>query len=121
MDFAFTDAQQQIRNEIIRLCTKFDDTYWLERENTATFPHEFFNAMAAGHWLGIAMPEAYGGAGLGITEAAIMAQAVAESGAAMSGASAIHINIFGLNPVVVFGSEAQKARMLPPLIEGRDK
>ena len=72
-------------------------------------------------WLGIAMPEAYGGAGLGITEAAILAQAVAESGAAMSGASAIHINIFGLNPVVVYGTDAQKARMLPPLIEGKDK
>jgi acyl-CoA dehydrogenase len=77
--------------------------------------------MAAGNWLGIAMPEQYGGAGLGITEAAIMAQAVAESGAAMSGASAIHMNIFGLNPVVVFGTEAQKARMLPPVIQGQHK
>ena len=121
MDFALTDAQQQIRDEVLRLCARFDDTYWLERENTATFPHAFFDAMAAGQWLGIAMPEAYGGAGLGITEAAILAQAVAESGAAMSGASAIHINIFGLNPVVVYGTEAQKARMLPPLIEGKDK
>jgi acyl-CoA dehydrogenase len=121
MDFALTDAQQQIRDEVLRLCARFDDTYWLERENTATFPHAFFDAMAAGQWLGIAMPEAYGGAGLGITEAAIMAQAVAESGAAMSGASAIHINIFGLNPVVVYGTDAQKARMLPPLIEGKDK
>jgi acyl-CoA dehydrogenase len=121
MDFALTDAQQQIRDEILRLCAQFDDAYWLERENTATFPHDFFNAMAAGGWLGIAMPEAYGGAGLGITEAAILAQAVAESGAAMSGASAIHINIFGLNPVVVFGTDAQRARMLPPMIEGKDK
>ena len=121
MDFALTDAQRQIRDEVLRLCAQFDDSYWLERENTATFPHAFFDAMAAGNWLGIAMPEAYGGAGLGITEAAMMAQAVAESGAAMSGASAIHINIFGLNPVVVHGTEAQKARMLPPLIEGKDK
>ncbi len=121
MDFALTDAQQQIRDEVLRLCAQFDDTYWLERDNTATFPHEFFDAMAAGSWLGIAMPEAYGGAGLGVTEAAIMAQAVAESGAAMSGASAIHINIFGLNPVVVYGTDAQKSRMLPPLIEGKDK
>jgi acyl-CoA dehydrogenase len=113
MDFALTDAQAQIRDEVLRLCAKFDDTYWLERENTATFPDEFFNAMAQGRWLGIAMPEAYGGAGLGITEAALMAQAIAESGAGMSGASAVHINIFGLNPVVVYGTEAQKARMLP--------
>ena len=121
MDFALTDAQQQIRDEVLRLCARFDDAYWLERENTATFPHAFFDAMAAGNWLGIAMPEAYGGAGLGITEAAILAQAVAESGAAMSGASAIHINIFGLNPVVVYGTNEQKARMLPPLMEGKDK
>ena len=121
MDFALTDAQQQIRNEVLRLCAQFDDRYWLERDATATFPNEFFHAMAAGGWLGIAMPEAYGGSGLGITEASIMVQAVAESGAGMSGASAIHINIFGLNPVVVYGTDAQKARMLPPLIEGTDK
>ncbi len=121
MDFALTDAQQQIRDQVLRLCARFDDNYWLERDNTATFPHAFFDAMAESGWLGIAMPEAYGGAGLGITEASIMMQAVAESGAAMSGASAIHINIFGLNPVVVYGNEAQKTRMLPPLIAGKDK
>jgi len=121
MDFALTDAQQQIRDQILRICGGFDDTYWLERDRTATFPNDFFKAMADGNWLGIAMPEAYGGAGLGVTEAAVMMQAIAESGAAMSGASAIHINIFGLNPVVVFGTEEQKRRMLPPLIAGRDK
>jgi acyl-CoA dehydrogenase len=95
--------------------------YWLERDRTATFPEAFFAAMAEGNWLGIAMPDEYGGAGLGITEAAILMQAVAESGACMSGASAIHLNIFGLNPVVVFGTEAQKRRMLPPVVAGRDK
>src|SRR3984885_14594320 len=121
MDFALTEPQQQIRDNILRICTRFDDTYWLERDRDAVFPHAFFNAMAEGNWLGIGMPEGYGGAGLGIAEAAIMVQAVAESGAAMSGASAIHINIFGLNPVVVHGTEAQKRRMLPPLIAGRDK
>ena len=121
MDFALTAEQQQIREEVLKICARFDDAYWLERDRTATFPDAFFAAMADGNWLGIAMPEAYGGAGLGITEAAVMLQAVAESGAAMSGASAIHINIFGLNPVVVHGTEAQKARMLPPLIAGKDK
>ena len=121
MDFALTDAQQQIRDEVLRLCARFDDAYWLERDRTATFPDAFFAAMAAGNWLGIAMPEEYGGAGLGITEAAILMQAVAESGACMSGASAIHINVFGLNPVVVFGTPEQKRRMLPPIVAGRDK
>src|ERR1700759_5098230 len=109
MDFALTDAQQQIRDEVLRLCARFDDAYWLERDRTATFPDAFFSAMAEGNWLGIAMPEEYGGAGLGIAEAAVMMQAVAESGAGMSGASAIHINIFGLNPVIVRGTPEQKA------------
>ncbi len=121
MDFALTDPQQQIRDEVLKLCARFDDAYWLERDRTATFPDAFFAAMAEGNWLGIAMPEEYGGAGLGITEAAILMQAVAESGACMSGASAIHLNIFGLNPVVVFGTEAQKRRMLPPIVAGHDK
>ena len=121
MDFAFNQDQQQIRSSILRLCERFGDDYWLERDREGGFPHEFHAAMAEGGWLGIAMPEACGGSGQGITEAAIMMQAVAESGAAMSGASAIHMNIFGLNPVVVFGSDEQKKRMLPPLIAGRDK
>src|SRR5271170_6469127 len=121
MDFTLTDAQREIREQVLRLCSRFGDDYWLERDRTATFPNEFFAAMAEGDWLGIAMPEEYGGAGLGITEAAIMMQAIAESGAAMSGASAIHMNIFGLNPVVVFGTPEQQSRMLPPLIAGKEK
>ena len=121
MDFTLSPAQEQIREEVLRLCTRFDENYWMQRDQTATFPEDFYRACADGSWLGIAMPEEYGGAGLGITEAAIMLQAVAESGAAMSGASAVHINIFGLNPVVVHGTDAQKRRMLPPLIQGKDK
>ena len=121
MDFSFTPEQQQIRDAILQLAARFDDDYWLARDRDGAFPRDFHAAMAEGGWLGIAMPEAYGGAGLGITEAAVMMQAVAESGAAMSGASSIHMNIFGLQPVVVFGSEEQKARMLPPLIRGQEK
>ncbi|SDR59934.1 acyl-CoA dehydrogenase [Rhizobiales bacterium GAS113] len=121
MDFTLNAEQEQIRASIFKLCARFGDEYWLERDREGGFPHEFHAAMADGSWLGIAMPEEYGGSGLGITEAAIMMQAVAESGAAMSGASAVHMNIFGLNPVVVFGNHEQKSRMLPPLIAGQDK
>ena len=121
MEFSLSAEQEEIRAHILALCARFDDAYWLEQDREGAFPHEFHAAIAKGDWLGIAMPEAFGGAGLGITEAAIMMQAVAESGAAMSGASAIHMNIFGLNPVVVFGTEEQKRRMLPPLIAGEDK
>ena len=85
------------------------------------FPVELHQALAKDGWLGIAIPEAYGGAGLGITEAAIMMQTISQSGAGMSGASAVHMNIFGLNPVVVFGTEEQKRRMLPPLIAGKER
>jgi len=121
MDLSLTSEQEQIREQVLRVCARFGDGYWLEHERESRFPDAFYAAMVEGNWLGIAMPEAYGGAGLGIAEAAIMTQAVAESGAAMSGASAIHVGIFGRNPVVVSGTEAQKQRMLPPLIAGEDK
>ncbi|PCH71975.1 MAG: acyl-CoA dehydrogenase [Rhodobacteraceae bacterium] len=121
MTYRFTDEQQEIRDTILRICADFDDEYWLEKDTKGGFPHDLHKAMADGGWLGIAMPEEYGGAGLGITEAAIMMQAIAESGAGASGASAIHLNIFGLTPVVVYGTDEQKKRMLTPLIEGREK
>ncbi len=121
MNFSYTEEQQAIQNSIQKLCKPFDDDYWLKRDQEGGFPHDFYQAMADGGWMGICIPEAYGGSGLGITEAAIMASSIAESGAGMSGASAVHINIFGLNPVVVFGTEEQKNRMLRPMAEGREK
>ena len=121
MDFSATDEQQRIREAIARLCTRFPDEYWLKRDNEGGFPADFHQALAQDGWLGIAMPEQFGGAGLGIQEAAVMMQAIAESGAGFSGASAVHMNIFGLNPVVVFGDQDQKQRMLPPLIQGKHK
>jgi len=121
MDFSLTPAQQEIREAVLKICARFPDDYWLARDTDGAFPHEFHRALAQAGWLGIAMPEAYGGAGLGVAEAAIMMQAIAESGAAFSGASAVHMNIFGLNPVVVFGTEEQKRRILPPLIAGKEK
>jgi acyl-CoA dehydrogenase len=121
MDLSLSLEQQQIRDSVLKLCARFDDAYWLERDRSGEFPHDFHRALAQAGWLGIAMPPEYGGAGLGITEAALMMQAIAESGAAMSGASAVHMNIFGLQPVVVFGTPEQKQRMLPPLIKGDHK
>jgi acyl-CoA dehydrogenase len=121
MDFLPTLEQQQIRDAIAKLCAQFDDAYWLEKDRSGTFPHELHAALAQAGWLGIATPTEYGGAGLGITEAAIMMQTIAESGAAMSGASAVHMNIFGLQPVIALGTDEQKRRMLPPLLAGKDK
>jgi len=121
MDFSFTPEQEQIRTAIERLCAPFDADYWLRKDREGGFPEEFHRAIAGAGWLGIAMPEAQGGAGLGITEAALMMQTIAESGAGFSGASAVHMNIFGLHPAVVFGTEEQKRRWMPPLIAGQDR
>jgi len=121
VDFALSEEQAQIREAIRKICAKFDDAYWLKKDREGGFPAELHRALAKDGWLGIAMPEEFGGAGLGIAEAAIMMQAIAESGAGFSGASAVHMNIFGLNPVVVFGSKSQKQRMLPPLIAGKER
>ena len=116
-----TAEQLEIRDAVARLCERFGDEYWLQKDTDGAFPHEFHRAMAEAGWLGVAMPEEYGGSGLGITEAAIVMQAVAQSGAGFSGASAVHMNIFGLHPVVVFGNDEQKRRFLPPLIAGKEK
>ena len=121
MDFQLNEQQQAIRAAIEKICAQFDDDYWLARDTDGAFPEEFVKAITDGGWLGIAMPEAYGGAGLGVTETAIMAHTIARSGAGMSGASAVHLNLFGPNPIVVFGTEEQKARLLPPLIQGEDR
>ena len=121
MNFDLTPEQQQIRDAVERVCAPFDADYWLRRDREGGFPEDFHRALADAGWLGIAMPEEFGGAGLGITEAALMMHTISATGAGLSGASAVHMNIFGLHPVVVFGSSEQKARWLPPLIAGRDR
>ncbi len=121
MDFAPTESNEAIREAIQKICARFDDAYWLRKDQEGGFPHDFHKAMADAGWLGICIPEEFGGSGLGIVEAAIMMRTIAESGAGMSGASAVHINVFGLNPVVVFGNDEQRRRMLPPMIDGREK
>ena len=121
MDFGFTEEQEAIRDSVARICADFDDAYWLQRDREGGFPHDFYDALAREGWLGICTAESSGGAGLGIQEAAIMMRTIAESGAGLSGASAVHINIFGLNPVAVFGTEEQKQRMIRPMAEGREK
>lgn len=121
MNFELTEEQEAIRDAVGSICARFDDDYWLTRDREGGFPHDFYEALAKGGWLGICTPEEHGGSGLGITEAALVMRTIAESGAGMTGASAVHINIFGLNPVAVFGSDEQKARMLRPMAEGREK
>jgi acyl-CoA dehydrogenase len=121
MNYTPAGDRQSLQAAIERICARFGDDYWLKRDREGGFPEDFHRAFADAGFLGICIPEEYGGAALGITDAAVMMQAIAESGAGLSGASAIHMSIFGLNPVVVFGTAEQKKRMLPPLVAGKDK
>jgi acyl-CoA dehydrogenase len=121
VDFALTQDQQNIRDAVLKHCAPFPDDYWLDHDRSGAYPHDFHKAMAEAGWLGIAMPESVGGSGLGITEAAVMMQAVAESGGGMSAASAIHGPVFGLEPVMLFGTDEQQKRMIPPIISGAEK
>ncbi|MDB5969105.1 MAG: acyl-CoA dehydrogenase [Hydrocarboniphaga sp.] len=121
MDFSLTELQREIDTSVRKVCADFTDDYWHECDENARFPEEFYAAMAAAGWLGITMPEELGGAGLGVTEAAIMMHAVANCGGGQSAASSIHINLFGPHAIVVHGTDEQKKRWLVPLIQGREK
>ena len=121
MDFSPAPEQEAIAKNVADACKPFDDDYWYELDQSHEFPHDFYNAMADVGLLGITMPEQYGGAGLGVVEAALCMHAVANSSGAQSAASAVHINIFGPHPIIVFGTDEQRQRWLPPLIEGREK
>jgi len=114
------EDHRAIREGVQAVCGNFGDDYWLARDSDGVFPHEFHAAMAEAGWLGITMPEVYGGAGLGVAEAAVMMNEVAVCGA-MTAASSIHISMFGPHPILVFGSDAQKQKWLPRLAAGQDK
>ena len=115
------ENHQEIREAVAKTCRRFDESYWAKVDETGNWPEEFCSAMADGGWLGIAFPEDYGGSGLGLTEATLMMQTVTRTGAGFSGASAIHLNIFGPKPLEIFGNDEQKAFHLPRIISGVDR
>ena len=121
MSFFLSNDQEAIKDSVKKICDRFPLQYWRDQDKTGEFPEDFVKAITDGGWLGIAMPEEYGGAGLGIMEAAVLANTISNSGAGFSGASAVHLNLFGPHPIVVFGTEEQKKRFLPPLIKGEDR
>ncbi len=118
MSFELTEDQELIRKSVAELAGKFDDHYWMERDLAHEFPQEFYDAIAKGGWLGMTIPEEFGGHGLGITEATLLLEEISRSGAAMNGASAIHLSIFGMQPVVKHGSDELKAATLPRIVDG---
>jgi acyl-CoA dehydrogenase len=118
VDFELTEDQATIRDAVRDLAGKFDDQYWMEHDRDKQFPTEFYDALATGGWLGITTPEEFGGHGFGITEASILIEEVAKSGGGMNAASAIHLSIFGMHPVIKHGSEELKKRTLPRIVDG---
>lgn len=121
MDFSIDPDHEAIREGVSAVMRQFSDEYWLARDDDGEFPREFHRAMADAGWLGMTMPTEYGGAGLGVTEAAIMMHEVASHGGGMSATSTVHINLFGPHPIVVFGAPEQKGRWIPRLISGADQ
>jgi len=120
MTLRLTTEQQQIRDSVLKLCSRFDDQYWLERDRTGEFPEDFCRALADAGYIGIAVPEIYGGSGLGTIEAALVVQAISESGACNSGVAAVAIGLFGLKPLLAYGSEEQKREWLPRIVRRDD-
>ena len=118
MNFELSEEQLLIRESVVKLCADFPDDYWSKKDTEHEFPWDFYEAMAEAGWLGIAIPEAYGGSGRGITEASLVLEEVAASGAAMNGATSIHLSIFGMHPVVKYGSEEMKQKYLPRVAKG---
>lgn len=118
MDFAPDPDHEAIIEGVDRVCAAFDDSYWAERDRQHEFPWEFYTAMAEGGWVGIAIPETYGGGGRGITEGALVLNRVAASGAAMNGSTALHLTMFGLAPVIKFGNDQLKDAFLPRAAAG---
>ena len=117
----YTESQTTVREAIAKICSRFPESYWLDIDNTARWPSEFQEAVARDGWLGIMMPSEYGGSELGLAEATVMMQTIAESGGGYTATSCVHMNIFGLAPVVKYGTEEQKKRFLVPLIEGKER
>ena len=120
MDYQISADQQAIIDAAQKICDDFPLEYWRSKDKEHSFPHEFFKAVAIGGWLGMCTPEAYGGSDLGVTEAALFLRTVAECGG-QAAASTIHMNIFGLQPVVHFATDAQKKAWLPPFSRGEHK
>jgi acyl-CoA dehydrogenase len=118
MDFSESEEHALIRSAVRRVCADFSDEYWSRLDSEHRFPWEFYKALAEAGWIGVAIPEAYGGSGRGIDEASIVLEEIAASGAAMNGASAVHLSIFGMHPVVRHGSDAMKQQYLPRVAKG---
>ncbi|KAL7813208.1 acyl-CoA dehydrogenase NM domain-like protein [Trichoderma aethiopicum] len=115
----FTETQLTVRQAVSQVCSRFPNTYWQRLDQEEQDPADFHAALARDGWLGIALPESLGGSGLGISEATMMMQTIAESGAGMAGAQAVHANVYATQPLAKFGTEEQLRETIPGIISGR--
>lgn len=113
-----TETQLDVRRGVGAVCSQFDDAYWLDCERKSKYPHELYNALRDGGWIGLCIPEEYGGSGLGAREALVMLQTIAESGASVAGAQSIHANVYPVLPLIAYGTEEQKRDWLPKIARG---
>ena len=114
----FSEQQLEVRDAISKICSKYPNSFWRERDETGLYPHELHRDLAKGGWVGVALPEELGGAGLGISEATMMLQTISQSGAGIAGAQSVHANVYATQPVAKFASQEQHKAMLPNLISG---
>ncbi|OCK84089.1 acyl-CoA dehydrogenase NM domain-like protein [Lepidopterella palustris CBS 459.81] len=114
----FTSEQLMVREEISKICSNYPDEYWAEHDESSEYPHELHAVLAKNGWIGIALPDDLGGAGLGISEATMMLHTISESGAGIAGAQSIHANVYATQPIAKFATPEQRQRMLPRLIKG---
>lgn len=117
----FSQEQLDVREAVAKICSKFSDEYWAGHDESGVYPHELHAALAKDGWIGIALPEDLGGAGLGISEATMMLQTISQSGAGVAGAQSIHANVYATQPVAKFANDDQRKSMLPRLISGEWK
>jgi acyl-CoA dehydrogenase len=118
MDFQLDEDQLAIQKGAQELAARFDDNYWADHDERSEFPWDFYNAFAEAGWLGISIPEEFGGGGKGVFEASLLMEAVASSGAGMNGCSTMHLTIFGLNTIVKHGSDELRQEILPQAADG---
>lgn len=118
MDFTEDDDLRQIRRAVAELASRFDHDYWARHDRDHSFPWDFYKAFADAGWMGITVPEEYGGGGLGIAAAGAMVETLASSGGAMNACTPLHLNMFGMNVVAKHGSEEMRRKTLTRVATG---
>ncbi len=115
MDFSVPEDHAAIRGAVRDLCTAYPDAYWRDLDRTHAYPTDFVRALTEAGWLSVLIPAEYGGAGLGITEAAIILEEINRAG---GNSATAHAQMYIMGTVLRYGSDDQKQRYLPAIARG---